>query len=89
MDAETNQRGAIIQSIWMMEMAGNKCFPHQGKLVRDPPIRWKLGAEAQCRKHLVAVVVLDDLSDGSQRHGVVVQMVRAHVMERGGLGRVA
>lgn len=62
---------------------------HQGKLVRDPSIRGKFGAEAQRRKHLVAVVVLDDLPDSSQGHGVVVQLVRAHVMERGGLGRVA
>lgn len=57
--------------------------------MRDPPVWGKLGAEAECRKHLVAVVVLDDLSDGPQRHGVVVEVVWAHVVERGGLGRVA
>lgn len=68
---------------------GRKLFPHQGKLVRDPSVWGKLGTEAQCRKHLVAVVVLDDLSDGPQCHGVVIQLVWAHVMERGGLGRVA
>lgn len=45
---------------------------HQGKLVRDPSIWWKLGAKAQRRKHLVAVVVLDDLSDCPQRHGVII-----------------
>lgn len=66
-----------------------KLFPHQGELVRDPSVWWKLGTKAQCRKHLVTVVVLDDLSNGPQRHGVVVELVWAHVMERGGLGRVA
>lgn len=63
--------------------------PHQGKLVRDSSVWGKLGTKAQCRKQLVAVVVLDDLSDSPQRHGVVIQLVWAHVVERGGLGRVA
>lgn len=63
--------------------------PHQSKLVRDSSVWGKLGTKPQRRKHLVAVVVLDDLSNGSQCHGVVVQLIRAHVMERGGLGRVA
>lgn len=66
-----------------------KTFPHQGKLVGDTPIWWELGTESQRRKQLVAVVVLDDLPDGAQGHGVVIQLVRAHVMERGGLGWVA
>lgn len=57
--------------------------------MRDSSVWGKFGAEAQRRKHLVAVVVLDDLSDGPQCHGVVVQLIWAHVMERGGLGRVA
>ena len=69
--------------------ARKRSSPHQGKLVRDPSVWWKLGTKAQRRKHLVAVVVLDDLSDSPQRHGVVIQLVWAHVMERGGLGRVA
>lgn len=66
-----------------------KSSPHQSKLVRDPSVWGKLGTKAQRRKQLVAVVVLDDLSDSSQCHGVVIQLVWAHVMERGGLRRVA
>lgn len=66
-----------------------KLFPHQGELVRHPSIWGKLGAKAQCRKHLVAVIVLDDFSNSPQRHGVVIELVRAHVMEGGGLGRIA
>ena len=57
--------------------------------MRDPSVGGKLGTKAQRGKHLIAVVVLDDLPDGAQGHGVVVQLVRAHVVERGGLGRVA
>ena len=61
---------------------------HQCKLMGDPAVRGKLGTEAQRREHLVAVVVLDDVTHGLQRHGVGVQLIRAHVVEGGGLGRV-
>lgn len=63
--------------------------PHQRKLVRDSSVWGQFGSKAQGGKHLVTVIVLDDLPDGSQGHGVVVHLIRAHVMQRGGLGRVA
>lgn len=55
---------------------------HQWELVGHPSIRGQFGAEAQSRKHLVAVVVLNDLADGLQRHGVSVQLVGVHVVQR-------
>lgn len=55
---------------------------HQWKLVGHPSIRGQFGAEAQSRKHLVAVVVLNDLPDGLQCHGVSVQLVGVHVVQR-------
>lgn len=61
---------------------------YQGKLVGDPTIRWQLGSEPQCGKHLIAVVVLDDFSYCLQGHGVGIQLVRTHVVEWGGLGWV-
>lgn len=57
--------------------------------MRDSSVWGQLGTEAQGGKHLVAVIVLNDLADGSQGHGVVVHLIRTHVMQRGGLGRVA
>lgn len=53
------------------------------------PIRRQFGSEAQCREHLVAVIVLYDLPHGFQCHSVGVELVGTHVMEGGGLGRVA
>lgn len=57
--------------------------------MRDSSVRGQFGSEAQGGEHLVTVVVLNDLPDGSEGHGVVVHLIRAHVMQRGGLGRVA
>ena len=53
-----------------------------------PPVRGQLGPEAQGRKHLITVVVLDDLAHSLQGHGVGVHLVRVHVVEGGGLGGV-
>ena len=63
--------------------------PHQSELVRDASVRGQLGSEAQSREHLVTVVVLDDLPHGPESHGVGIQLVRTHVVEGGGLRRVA
>lgn len=49
--------------------------------MRDSPIWGKLGTKAQRRKHLIAIVVLDDLSNSSQCHGIVIHLIRTHVME--------
>lgn len=57
--------------------------------MRDPAIGGQLGAEPQCGEHLIAVVVLDDLSHGLQGHGVGIHLVRVHVVEGGGLGRIS
>lgn len=58
---------------------------HQGKLMRDTSIWWKLCTKAKCRKQFVAIIVLDDLTHSPQRHGIVVQLVWAHVMKWCGL----
>lgn len=60
-------------------------FGHQWKLVWHPSIGWQLGSKAQSRKHLVTVVVLDDLPDSLQGHGVGIQLVGVHVVQRSGL----
>lgn len=62
---------------------------HQGKLMGHPSVRRQFGSEAKCWEHLVAVVVLNDLADCLQGHGVGIQLVRAHVVQRGGLGWVS
>ncbi|TNN55159.1 hypothetical protein EYF80_034604 [Liparis tanakae] len=49
--------------------------PYQGELVGHPSVGRQLGSEAESRKHLVAVVVLDDFSHGLQGHGVGVQLM--------------
>ena len=61
---------------------------HQGELVGHPAVRGQLGSKAQCREHLITVIVLDDLPHGLQGHGVGVHLVGVHVVERGGLRRV-
>lgn len=50
-----------------------------------PAVGGQLGPEAQGREHLVTVIMLDDLPDGSQRQRVGVQLVGAHVVEGRGL----
>lgn len=58
---------------------------HQRELMWHPSIWGQFGSEAQSREHLVAVVVLNDLPDGLQRHGVSVELVGVHVVQRGWL----
>lgn len=58
---------------------------HQRELVGHPSIGGQFCPKAQSREHLVAVVVLNDLPDGLQRHGVSVQLVGVHVVQRGWL----
>lgn len=69
-------------------MGSSPPLTYQGKLVRDPSIRWQLGSKAQSGKHFITVVVLDDFTYRLQSHGISVQLVGAHVVEGGGLGRV-
>lgn len=54
----------------------------------DLPVGRQLGSEAVRREEFVAVVILDDFADGLQSHGVRVHLVRTHVVQGGGLGRV-
>lgn len=54
---------------------------YQGKLMRDPAIWWKLCSEAQGGKHLITVVVLDDLAHRSKGHGIGILVVRAQVVQ--------
>ena len=56
--------------------------------MRDLAIRGQLGSKSVGREQLVTVVVLDDLPDSLQGHGVGVHLVRAHIVEGSGLGRV-
>lgn len=61
---------------------------HQRELVGDSAIRGQLSTESKRRKHLVTVVVLDDLPHSLQGHGVGIHLVRVHVMQRSGLRRI-
>lgn len=58
---------------------------YQRELMGHPAIGGQLGPEAQGREHLVAVVVLDDLSDGGQGQRVGIQLVGTHVVQGCGL----
>lgn len=62
--------------------------PHQWECVGDLSVRGQLGSKAVRREEFVAVVILDDLANSLQSHGVRVHLVRTHVVQGGGLGRV-
>lgn len=57
--------------------------------MRDLSVWGKFRSEAVGRKEFVAVVVLDDVAHRLQRHRIHVQLVRIHVVQRGGLRWVA
>lgn len=61
---------------------------HQWKLMWHPSIRRQFGSKAQSGEHLVTVVVLNDLPNSLQCHGVGVQLVGVHVVQRSWLWRV-
>ena len=65
-----------------------EAYTHQGKLMRDSPVRWQFCSEAKSGEHLIAVVVLYNLPDRLQGHGIGVELVWVHVVQRCGLGRV-
>lgn len=54
----------------------------------DFAVGGQLSSEAVGGEELVAVVVLDDLADRLQGHGVGVHLVGAHIVEGSGLGGV-
>ncbi len=62
---------------------------HEVELVADSSVRGQLGTEAQCWEELVAVVVLDNLADGSKRRLVVVLSELTVVVQRVGLARIS
>lgn len=62
---------------------------HQCEFVGYSAVRGQLGTEAQSWKHLVTVIVLNDLSHGFESHAVGIQLVWTHVVQGGWLGRVA
>lgn len=64
-------------------------FTHQRELMGDSPIWGQLSTKPQSREHLITVVVLDDLSDGFQGHGIGVHLVRVHVVQGSGLGWIS
>lgn len=72
-----------------MSWGGGEGGSHQWELVGHAPVGGDLGTEAERREHLVAVVVLDDLTHRPQRHGVGVELVGAQVVQGGGLRWVA
>lgn len=72
-----------------MSRGGGEGGSHQWELVGHAPVGGDLGTEAERREHLVAVVVLDDLTHCPQRHGVGVELVGAQVVQGGGLRWVA
>lgn len=55
---------------------------YQRKLVRNPSVGGQFGSKAQSGEHLVAVVVLNYLPYSLQGHGVGVQRVGIHVVQR-------
>lgn len=65
-----------------------KCWfvSYQWECVGDFAIRGQLSAKAIGRKELVTVIVLDNLTHRFQGHGICIHLVRAHIVERGGLG---
>lgn len=84
-----NKESPIAECRTLQLYIMSRSSTHQGKLMGHPSIRRQLGSKAQRGEHLVAVVVLNDLADRLQGHGVGVQLVWAHVVERGGLGWVS
>ena len=61
---------------------------YQWEGVGDLAIRRQFRSEAVRWEEFVTVVVLDDLPHCLQSHGVRIHLVRTHVMQGGGLGRV-
>lgn len=55
----------------------------------DPPIWGQLSTESQRREHLIAVIVLDDLSHGLEGHGIGIHLVWVHVVQWSRLGRIS
>lgn len=73
------------QEVWVHSQPCPTGRAHQRKLVGDLAVRWDFGTKAVGREELVAVVVLDDFPHCLQCQGIGAQLVRAHVVQRGGL----
>lgn len=58
---------------------------YQWELMWHPSIRGQFGSKAESGEHLVAVVVLNDLPNSLQSHGVCVELVGVHVVQGRGL----
>lgn len=50
--------------------------------MRDLSVRWEFGSKAVRGEEFVTVVVLDDFPYGFEGHGVRIQLVWVHVVER-------
>lgn len=64
------------------------CVSYQREAVGDFAVRGQLSSETVGREELVTVVVLDNLTDCFQGHGICIHLVGTHIVEGGGLGGV-
>lgn len=55
----------------------------------DPSVRGQFGSKPQGGEHLVTVVVLDNLPDSLEGHGIGIHLVRVHVVQRSRLGWIS
>lgn len=78
----------IYQSVSSSSVCVCVCVSNQREGVGDLSVGGQLGSEAIGWEKLVTVIVLDDLPHSFECHGVGVHLVRVHVVEGGGLGRV-
>lgn len=81
----TCRRGSLTRQF---SPSPNGAPTYQRELVGHLAVWWDFGSEAIGREEFVAVVILDDFPNGLQRHGVRAELVRAHVVERSGLGGI-
>lgn len=75
---------AAIQPLQPLPSPG-KARTYQRELVGHLAIWWNFGSKAVGGEKFVTVIILDDLTNCLQRHGIGAELVWAHVVERGGL----
>ena len=75
-----------VQNALSSTAQGAVCLHVEEELVRQVRVGWDPSAEPECREQLVRVVVLDDLTDGLDGHGVGVVTTGTAVVEGSGVG---
>lgn len=79
----------VERKITTFQLEWTQWFTDQGELVGHSTIWGQFSSKSQGRKHLVTVVVLDNLPDSLKGHGVGIHLVRVHVVQWSRLGWIS